>query len=59
MAATVLVLLAVAAMVAGGVLAVRVVLRALLRRAQRRRLDDLVARYRELDHDLDRIWHGR
>jgi hypothetical protein len=57
--ATALVLLAAAAMAAGGVLAVRVFLRALLRRAQRRRLDDLVDRYRELDHDLDRIWHSR
>jgi hypothetical protein len=56
LAATLLVLLGAAIMAAGTVLAVRVCLRALLRRAQRRKWDDLVARHRELDRELDRIW---
>jgi hypothetical protein len=38
------------------VLAARVCLRALRRRAQRRMWDDLVARHQELDHELDEIW---
>jgi hypothetical protein len=56
LAATLLVLLGGAIMAVGTVLATRVCLRALLRRAQRRRWDDLVARHRELDRELDRIW---
>lgn len=31
-------------------------LRALRRRNERRRWDDLVARHRELDRELDKIW---
>jgi hypothetical protein len=56
LAATILVLLGGAIMTAGTVLAARVLLRALLRRAQRRMWDDLVARHRELDRELDQIW---
>jgi hypothetical protein len=59
LAATLLVLLAGAILAFGTVLAVRMCLRALLRRAQRRMWDDLVARHRELDRELDRIWQRR
>jgi hypothetical protein len=59
LAADVLVLLAGAVMAAGSVLAARVCLRALLRRAQRRMWDDLVARHQELDHELDKLWSRR
>lgn len=59
MAATVLVLLAAVIMTTGSVLSVRAFLRALLRREQRRRWEELVDRHRQLDHELDGIWRRR
>ncbi len=59
MAADFLFLLAGAIMAAGGVLAARLCLRALLRWRQRRMWDDLVTRHQELDHELDKIWQRR
>jgi heme exporter protein D len=57
--ATVLVLLAAVIIATASVLSVRALLRALLHREQRRKWDDLAARNRELDRELDGIWQRR
>jgi len=59
MAAAVLVLLAAVIMTTGSVFCVRAFLRALLRREQQRRWDDLVSRHQQLDRELDGIWRRR
>jgi hypothetical protein len=50
------ILLVVAVIAAGSVLAVRCCVRALRRRREQRAWDDLVARHCELDRELTRIW---
>jgi hypothetical protein len=52
-------LLAFAAVVAGGVLVARVCLRAVRRHLERLQWDDLVARHQELDRELENIWQHR
>lgn len=56
MVAGILVLLAGLAIVAGIGFCGYVCLRALRRRHERRMWDDLVARHRDLDRELDNIW---
>lgn len=56
MVAGILVLLAGLAIVAGTGFCGYVCLRALRRWHERRRWDDLVARHRDLDRELDNIW---
>jgi hypothetical protein len=46
-------------MAAGGFLAARLCIHALRRSCERRAWDDLVARHRELDRELSRIWERR
>lgn len=53
------VVLAAIVMVAAGVLAARWCMRLLRRRLQRRDWDDLIARHRDLDRELTRIWRQR
>jgi heme exporter protein D len=52
------VVLPIAIVVVGGVLAARVCLRVMRRCRERRMWDDLVARHLELDRELDKIWRG-
>jgi hypothetical protein len=52
-------LLAFAAVVAGGVLVTRVCLCAVRRHLERLQWDDLVARHQELDCELENIWQHR
>jgi uncharacterized membrane protein affecting hemolysin expression len=47
------------AVIAGGLLAVRLYLHVMVGRWQRSRWTQLVARHRELDDELDEVWRSR